>query len=224
MTTLQWVIQNGNYVNIGNDSGGNTLALKELYSEQNAPFITYPDFSQILIDFDRDVNSNTWTISIYWVAVDALSQTNTKSWSSTSHTLQLPTSWTKTYKIAWNFSFYGGEIIWEMITCRFYFSGNWSGSWQYITAKVTPSIFLIHSDGTTSDTITYAQSAAHTWWQNDTLYYVDKSDTYLTAQYGDKLVLQYEFQYVSGSWLPTAAFTRYWTTFWARNPTQISVR
>lgn len=226
MATLQWIIQNGNYVSVGGISGWDVAALKSLYSEQNAPFISYPDFSQILIDFDRNVDSNTGTIDIYWVAVDALSQSNTKTTNSTSHTLQLPYSWTKSYKIAWNFSFRWGEIIGEMITCKFWFSGNGSGSWQYLKAKVTPKIFLVHMDGTTSNVITYPQSATVSGESSPstTTEYTAKSSTYLTAQYGDKLVLQYDFEYVSGYGLPTASFTRWGNVYSVWNPTQISVR
>lgn len=226
MATLQWVIQNGNYIEVWWITKQEGLALKELYTEQNSPFITYPDFSQILIDWDRSVNTNTWTIDVYGVAVDALSQTNQKSGSSASYDLQLPYSGTKTYKIAWNFYFYGGEKIWEMISCKFYSRWNGSGSWQYITCKVTPKIFLVHRDWTTSETITYKQSQSFKWdsWFAGPFEYVDTSDTYLTAQYGDRLVLQYDIQYISWSWLPTALWTRgIWVFSWW-NPTQISVR
>lgn len=81
-------------------------------------------------------------------------------------------------------------------------------------------------NGTTSSTITYPQSEAisGSTSPSTTTEYVAKSNTYLTAQYGDKLVLQYDFEYVSGYGLPTASYTRNGSVYSVWNPTQISVR
>lgn len=202
---------------------------------QNWMFDSYPDFKSILIDWDRDI-STEWDINIYWHTVDALSGNATRTSGHKSYKLWKVTKSVPQIerKLLGNFTFCGWEKVWRVITATFMQITDGSGSVRdwYPVLEIVPSIYLIHKDGTVSGEIEYAQSGDIECSRNTSdfapYFYTDTSETTLTAQEGDRLVvkLNMKWTYPGESSVPISLInhtTWQWAAFVNRYPIQISV-